>query len=616
MKIATFDAETNGLLDTVTKVWCICILDHKTEEIEAFGPEDIHDALKKLEEYDVLCGHNVIAFDFAVFRKLYNWHTKSRIIDTLLISRTQRPTRKKHPGCSDSPHSVAAWAARLGEKKVENEVWSEFTPNILYRCMEDVRIQHKIFHALAEEGTGEGWKPAHRLNSEVFQKLQLQSERGWKVDLTHLDFCLYMLNKWMSKIDGVLVDRLPFVVIPHFFNEKKRPTVKSPINKSGGLKAAYQELPFIVDGPFSFVTIRRVDVNKSDEVKNYLLSLGWKPTEWNYNNGKRTSPKLSFKDKFEGLTDKVGVLLTKRVQCKQRRGVIEGWKKAVREDGRISTPVSGSAATGRLRHSVVVNVPGNDTFFGKWMRKIFIASDGMVMIGCDSKGNQARQLCARMGDDEYTEAVINGDKDLGTDEHSVTQRKCGLPSRGVAKNLFYGTIFGAGDPKAGKIVGGDAAKGAELKAMLFQGLPKLLELRTRLEEEWLLTAVNVFDPIIKRVVKANGYITGLDGRPVLVPHKHEVLVYLLQSDEAIQMAYAYNWFWNQMEKRGWKHGEHWGMLIWYHDEFQFEVDPKYINVEEAAALAEESIEVAGIFYNIQCKHEGEAKIGYNWKDCH
>src|SRR3546814_11223376 len=116
---------------------------------------------------------------------------------------------------------------------------------------------------------------------------------------------------------------------------------------------------------------------------------------WNTDSeGNRTSPKLGKDDEFRGIRSALGRLIARRIQCKQRRGTIEGWASATRTDGRISTPVAGVATTGRLRHKLIVNVPGKDAFFGEWMRKIFIDRPGRVMVGVDSTGNQMRQLDA------------------------------------------------------------------------------------------------------------------------------------------------------------------------------------------------------------------------------
>lgn len=143
--------------------------------------------------------------------------------------------------------------------------------------------------------------------------------------------------------------------------------------------------------------------------------------------------------------------MAKRVQCRHRKSTIEGLMKLVRPDGRIPSVVKTLADTSRAIHAGIVNIPQAKSFFGKQMRKIFICRDGWVLVGTDSDADQIRKLAGRMNDPAYTETVVNGDKDKGTDIHTVNQRAAQLPSRDDAKTFFYGFLFGAGDAKVGKI---------------------------------------------------------------------------------------------------------------------------------------------------------------------
>ncbi len=218
-----------------------------------------------------------------------------------------------------------------------------------------------------------------------------------------------------------------------------------------------------------------------------------------------------------------------------------------------------------------------------------------------------------MNDPAYTETVINGDKDKGTDIHTVNKNAAGLPDRDSAKTFFYGFLFGAGDGKIGKIVKGTAKDGARLKAQFLAGLPALGALLERLTKEWKATAKKRYNPKFNSMESFNGYITGLGGRPILVPSEHQILVYLLQSDEAIMMAAAYNKFNMDMEKR-YKRGIDFGITAWYHDEFTCECKEEIS--KDVAKLAEEAIAWAGRFYKIPCPHVGQAKIGRDWYAIH
>ena len=630
MKVATFDIECNGLLDELDRVWCAVVINHKTHEKKEFTPENIDQLCKYLDEFDVLIGHNCIAYDFPALRKVFGWEYKGTKVDTLLMSRMQRPNRDNPRGYRGrGPHSVEAWGYRFGHYKVEHEEWDRYTPEMLHRCREDARIQVKIYNSLIEEGRGEGWKAAHMLNHKLFHYLQLQEAAGWLVDQEWMHSCIDMLNHWMDRIDRAIEPMLPLVLQVHESKSNGQYNyVKKPFKKDGSLAAiserflndCYGEVsePFRprISGCFSRISFRRVDLDKNVEVKNFLLELGWEPKEWNTNNaGEQTSAKLSKDDPFDGIENKLGKLIVRRVQCKQRRGVIQGWFNLIRPDGRISAQVGGVATTARIKHKGIVNVPGSDAFFGKQMRRAFIARPGWVLIGCDSAGNQMRQLAARMDDEDFTHAVLFGKKEDGTDLHTLNMNRAGLPHRTLAKNFFYGCImFGAGDPKTAKICKTTVKEAKKLKQNYFNELPKLKELIAKLEDQWQKTARHVFNPKYNRMEYRDGYIVGLDGRPILVESPHKILAYQMQSDEAIQMAAAYVWFHKQMEARGYVWNEDFATLIWMHDEYQVECRPEI--KQEVAALMEESIAWAGRFFNISVSHAGEASIGQNWMETH
>jgi len=292
---------------------------------------------------------------------------------------------------------------------------------------------------------------------------------------------------------------------------------------------------------------------------------------------------------------------------------VEGWLKLIRDDGRISQRITGICTTARLKHSGIVNVPGGDSFFGKWMRKCFVAKEGYKIVGCDADSCQLRMLAGYMDDEEYTQAILNGDKSIGTDIHSVNQEKAGLATRAQAKTFIYGFLFGAGDAKIGEIVGGNAKEGKAIKEKFLAQLPKLADLLDKLNNEWRKTAKRKSNDW-GGVDYYNGFITGVDGRPVSVSSEHMILVYLLQNAEAVMMQQAQVLLKQWLDCKGWEHGKEYGFVAAVHDEFSAEVREDLS--EEYKKLAEKSIEEAAKRLKLNCPHKGEGAIGNNWWQVH
>jgi len=478
-----------------------------------------------------------------------------------------------------------------------------------------------------QEGRGYNWKAAHQLTAKVFEILEAQEEYGWWVDETYMQECADTLTRWMEKIDRVLVPLLPHLTITEKKIKGEYNYVKKPFKKCGGYSKIC--LDWIADsgldinsrpvcGPFSRISSAKVDLGSNQQVKDFLLDIGWIPKNWNMKDGVKTSPKLNHEDPFEGVSDKRGRLIARRVQCRHRRSQIEGWMKVLRPDGRISQGIAGIATTGRLKHRRIVNVPGDEAFFGKQMRKIFVSKPGYKIVGVDSAGCQNRMLAARVGDPAFTKTLLEGNKEDKTSIHFVNQaaiREAAgfLPSYKISKNLNYAFLFGASDNKLAATAGVAASVGPLIRKGLLSVSPGLERLVNELTEEWQSNAqvrINKWG----KPEYYNGWIEGLDGRPIFIESEHCILVYMLQSDEAILMQYALCFLYKWCCEKGWTHGVEYGFVANVHDEIQAEVREDI--VQEYAELAERAIVRAGEYLNIDCPHKGEADVGDNWYETH
>lgn len=626
MKIALFDLEANGLLQEATHVHC-GVVKIKGGESRKFRPNQIKDLLSYLETFDVLIAHNGIGYDFPLLKKLYGWVFKGKVVDTLIMSRLLDPKRLVPFNCPNKkagPHSIESWGWRVGRGKPEHNDWENFSEDMLHRCSEDVEILELVYDALLRESKGGKWRNAFLLSFELFTRLQQQEEYGWLVDQEHMHKCVRQLTKWIERIDRVIIPRLPKVIeIEETKKDGEYNYVRKPFLKSG--EYAKTSIDFCnnngwsvdshpIVGCFSRVSFRPTNLDSGEETKDFLLSLGWEPLEWNTDDeGNRTSPKLSKDDPFEGIEGKLGKLVARRVQCRQRRSIVEGLQRLVRPDGRIASVVNMLAVTGRATHRNIVNIPKAGSFFGKQMRQIFTSSPGMVLVGTDSAGNQLRQLAARMNNEKYIHAMVAGKKEDGTDPHTLTKVAGDLESRDIAKNVIYCLLFGGGDVKLAKTAKKPAGSGAELRDKLYRGLDGLGDLMEGLQKEWRSTAKQRYNAKFNKMEYYNGTITGLDGRPIKVVSEHQLLVYLLQSDEAIHMSKAYCLLAERLsQKYVW--GVDYGVVCFYHDEYTIEC--KESIAEDVKKISEDCIRDAGIFYNIKCPHAGEGAIGKNWFSIH
>ncbi len=430
MSIWVADLEANGLLDTATKVHCGVFRNYKTGEIHKFYPGSHDDYVKAMLSFmdtiKVLVMHNGIGYDWPLLEKLYGYSFKGKKIDTLIMSRLFNPDRRLPFNCPNKragPHSVEAWGYRVGRGKPEHDDWENFSEAMLHRCSEDVEIQCLIYDKLLEEmrATGADWRNALAMSHKLFEIVQKQEEYGWLVDRPYAERCIRLLTEWMDRIDRHVGPRLPKVLeVGETKSQGEYKYVAKPFKKDGtyakatedwissvGLNAT--ERPVL--GPYTRISFRPLDLGKRNETVDFLLKSGWIPKEWNTNDaGERTSPKLSKTETFEGVQGSMGRLIAKRVVCRQRRGIIEGWLRAIRPDGRLPGRITGLANTGRAKHAVIVNVPGPGAFFGKQMRKIFIAKDGYVLIGTDAASCQDRMLAQRASNPDFTNMLLDGDK--------------------------------------------------------------------------------------------------------------------------------------------------------------------------------------------------------------
>ena len=150
-----FDLEANGLLPTVTRIWCGVFKDVTTETVvDAYG-DKVNDRLFEiLHSTDTLIGHNIVDYDLPLLHQILGYSSAHLdVYDTFLMSMMSKPDRKKHPNCpkDKGPHSLANFGAIFGRPKPEHEEWDVWSPEMLHRCHEDVEITYLTWFYLIKE---------------------------------------------------------------------------------------------------------------------------------------------------------------------------------------------------------------------------------------------------------------------------------------------------------------------------------------------------------------------------------------------------------------------------------------------------------------------------------
>ena len=156
-----FDLETDGLLNDLTKIHCLVIYDSDTDTTIVYNDqgneEPIVRGVQRLEDADVIVGHNVIGFDIPAIKRIYPWFMPTAfVLDTLLLSRlyhTDILEIDKKRSIQNMPlqvygrHSLESYGYRLGEYKGEfgkSTDWQEWSPEMETYCCQDVKVTTKL----------------------------------------------------------------------------------------------------------------------------------------------------------------------------------------------------------------------------------------------------------------------------------------------------------------------------------------------------------------------------------------------------------------------------------------------------------------------------------------
>ena len=641
-----FDIETDDLLDNCTRCWIVYLLDLDTGEKSHYLENDLG-WKEKLKKAELVVGHNVIGFDLRALKKLFKFelNLSCRIHDTMLMSQVLNYKRFGEDG-----HSLKVWGEFLNFPKGDFHDFSQYTPEMLTYCEQDVDLNHEVYKIVIQELEGLTAKnnkliPYMRAEHAIAKWTASSIEHGWPFDVAAGKTLFAELEEIKDATTKTLESKLGTKVVAKDAC-KGVVDVKLPKWVKNGNYDAHtanwfgidpeegqEDAGRIVEGEYCRVEFKPLKLSYSGDVKVFLYRQGWVPSQWNFKlnpvtfEKTRTSPKIS-EDSLEFLGGD-GKLYLEYLTIVSRFGILKTWLENVGEDGclrgdcfTIGTPSM------RARHKIIVNVPSGTSVYGPEMRRLFMSKPGWKMVGCDSSGNQARGLAHYLNNPEFTDILLNDDihtynagkldavlAEMGidwsqylinqgaeADEEHTLEEVLASKKRGAAKRILYAFLFGASGGKLwGYIFGQQNDKrGNTLKKGFTKAVPGFKDLLEKLERVFGKT---------KRDNGGKGFIPSIAGTRIYVDSKHKLLVYLLQSLEKITCAGACLLLTQYLEEEGIPYIP----SIFMHDELDFQVPDEY--AERAAELGVKAFQEGPKLFGVTIM-DGDGKVGLNWMDIH
>lgn len=603
----------------------------------------ISDGVKVLETADELIGHNIKDFDIPQLERLCGLKLKAgcKVTDTLVISRLIWTTVEekdhrnadagKFPARLIGSHSLEAWGYRLGvlkgafnAGKDADPDWSKWTPEMQGYCEQDVVVNAALVTLIEKQNySQQAIELEHKFRDVIrqmekfgilFDEQKAASLYGTLVQRKH-----ELTEELQRTLEPTIIE-LKTPEYWHAFDDPngRRWKTKSEARKALGPKAGSQ----VRAGP-NKQKIIPFNPGSRPQIADRLMRRGWVPAKTTETGKPQVDESV-----LEGMDFPEAKLLAEYLLVEKRLGMLaegkNGWLKLVK-NGRIHGRVNtNGAVTGRCTHSTpnMAQVPsvalskegkllyGRDGLWATECRELFVADPGFVLVGADASGLELRCLAhylARWDGGAYGRIVLEGDV------HTANQLAFGLPEgkpyRAPAKNGIYAVVYGAGDWKFGSTL-----FPPHLFGVLTDAEYKRRGASARLKFRRAVPAFAKLSDAVKSQVAKNGYLSGLDGRKLMIRSQHAALNTLLQSAGALIVKLGTVLLFERMAELGYVFGKDWALLLHIHDEVQLLARPEL--AEMTGKLAVECFAEAGRIFGFRIPITGEYKIGPNWAATH
>jgi hypothetical protein len=692
MAIAVFDLETTAIptegVYAVDKIHCIAIkVDDNPTQIYTshYLPGSngtLNNALEILNSVDLVIAHNGIGFDCIVVNNILGTlHTPC--LDTMLLAKliyTKDELMELDytiPNFNKQKYgsfSLEAFGDRMNYPKGSHSDWSKLTTSMMQYCTQDVDVTYQLYQNLLSAKNFPS-QSVIDLEHEVAAIIAEQIHYGFYYDV---DNGRALMQKLMHEQLSISI-RLSRTFKPLILRKAPDVTPAKPRRtKQYIIDENYQYLTAIAYHPFQYTILK----NKKIRFKKYIwFTVPHRIVYTHYSNGTYTPVELTKFDpgsrhkirhwlkqmydfEFSTYTDKntakvdgeeltalgdYGTDLRRYLKIVKDLSQLRGLNEAIRSDSTITSHIdTNGTVTGRFTSS---SVNLNQIPAAKEFRELFIAPEGWTFVGTDFGGQENVNLAEALWEFDngrLNDIIISGDKDLGTDLHSLNAAACGV-SRTDAKPLWFGLLYGSSATLTGytllgrkdytdfteqewdvavtaiekriKEVDGDylypVKSGQSAVYVRYNEQLVKQAIFGKQVQDRLIKSTNGLSDLIKKLSKdaeKNGGILTLGGRLIPVDSPHKCLNYFCQGQGAEAMKNYLIIIHAAFAEAGLIHGEHFKQQATIYDEVDFIVRDDC--VETVKHILQTSYAKVSEVLGMKCTYTGEVLSGKNWAECH
>lgn len=493
------DCETDGFLEVATKIH---VLSWTTDGKQFHSTNDYEAMRSLLCGSTILIGHNICRFDIPVLEKILGIKIKAKLYDTLPMSWVINTERQLH--------GLESFGEDFGVPKPVITDWEGLTyEQYKHRCEEDVKINWLLWQNLIKRFKlvyGKDRETMDRFFQYLTFKMKcaaMAEQAGWRIDKELVEKSIAILEKAQEE----KVEELR-AVMPHVVKRVEK-TKPDKMTKKDGThsKAALDwfklleenDLPLFHEDPVAVVkSVEIANPNSSDQVKDWLFSMGWEPCTFDYKKNDDGSDRLVPQVRKDSeLAPSVKLLIEKYPEVElldgltviqHRKSTFEGMLES-EVNGYVQASINGLTNTLRFKHKKpLVNLPGVDKPWGKEIRGALIADEGTILCGADMVSLEATtkrhfiypydpeyvEEMSVPGFDEHLDLAVRAgyinrdDYDFYTraDEDTVNDKDRFKKIKKVRKKfkpVNYSAVYGVGVPKLSRTTG---MSPAEAKVLL------------------------------------------------------------------------------------------------------------------------------------------------------